>query len=89
MLTSLVSLLPASVQPYAKTVAASILSALTVVASLTPLPEWLTIVIAVLSAPVIFAVPNLDPAARKQRESVQPPAASYSGGSKVDGTYHG
>jgi hypothetical protein len=75
MLTSLVSTLPAKWQPYAKTYAAAIVTALTVVASLTPLPDWLTVVVAVLSAPLVFAVPNLDPAARKQDESTMPPSA--------------
>lgn len=76
MLTSLVSLLPASAQPYAKTIAAAILSALTTVSALVAdVPQWVTVVVAVLSTPVVFAVPNLDPAARKQDESVQPPQA--------------
>jgi len=76
MLTSLVSLLPASAQPYAKTIAAAILSTLTTVSALVPnLPQWVTVVVAVLSTPIVFATPNLDPNARKQAESVQPPAA--------------
>lgn len=75
MLTSIVSTLPAKWQPYAKAYAAAIVSALTAIAALTPLPEWLTIVVAVLSAPLVFATPNLDPAARAQDESVQPPDA--------------
>ena len=102
MLTSLVSVLPASWQPYAKTIAATILSALTTVSALVDVPEWVTVVIAVLSAPVIFAVPNLDPKAEKQDESVQPPFAAptsfheqdvqpvpRSADTKTDAAYHG
>jgi hypothetical protein len=73
VLTSLVSTLPAKWQPYAKTYAAALVTGLAVVASFTPLPDWLAVVLAVLTAPVVFAVPNLDPNARKQSESVQPP----------------
>src|SRR5690349_5398138 len=85
MLTSLVSTLPAKWQPYAKTYTAALLSALVTVSALVDLPEWLTVVLAVLTAPLVFAVPNLDPAARKQDESVQPPE-TYGG--KHEATYH-
>ena len=95
MLTSLVSVLPASWQPYAKTIAAAILSTLTTVSALVDVPQWVTVVIAVLSAPVIFAVPNLDPKAAKQDESVQPPYAGegWPAGTtwidpKADAAYH-
>jgi hypothetical protein len=87
MLTSLVSTLPASWQPYAKAYAAALLSALTALSAvLDSVPQWVTLAIALLSAPAIFAVPNLDPQAEKQDESVQPPD-TY--GSKSDATYHG
>ena len=41
----------------------------------TEVGHWLTIVVAVLSAVATYAVPNKDPRARHQAESVQPPAA--------------
>lgn len=80
MLESIVSTLPAKVQPYAKTYAAALVSALTAIAALTPLPDWVTIVVAVLTAPLVFGTPNLDPKAEKQAESVQPPEASLGDG---------
>jgi hypothetical protein len=81
MFESLVSLLPASAQPYAKTIVAAILSALGVLSStLDEVPGWVPIVVALLSAPAIFAFPNLDPKAEKQAESVQPPAAPLGAG---------
>lgn len=74
MLTSLVSTLPASWQPYAKTYISALLSLLTVLSVALPAaPDWLPIAIAILSAPLVFATPNLDPRAAKQDESVQPP----------------
>lgn len=77
MLTSLVSLLPVSAQPYAKTLTAALVSALTVLTTvLDDAPSWLPIVLAVLTAPVVFAVPNLDPAAKAQDESTMPPDAA-------------
>ena len=75
MLTSIVSTLPASWQPYAKAYAAALLSALTTLAAITDVPQWITVAIALLSAPLVFATPNLDPSAEKQDESVQPPYA--------------
>jgi hypothetical protein len=87
MFTSIVSTLPASWQPYAKAYTAALLSALTALSAvLDSVPQWVTLTIALLSAPAIFAVPNLDPQAEKQDESVQPPV-TY--GSKSDATYHG
>lgn len=75
-LDSFVSSLPVGVQPYVKTYVAAILAALTVVIAAIPeAPRWITIVIAVLSAPTVYAMPNKDPNAVKQDESVQPPAA--------------
>ena len=81
MLTSIVSTLPASWQPYAKSYAAALLSALvTLSAVLDVVPKWVTIVIALLSAPAVFATPNLDPKAEKQDESVQPPESDIAAG---------
>ena len=77
VLESLVGTLPAKAQPYAKTYAAAIVTALTVVSSLVDLPTWVTITLAVATAPVVFAVPNLDPLAAKQDESVQPPVDDH------------
>lgn len=36
--------------------------------------HWLTVVVAVVTAVATWAVPNLDPGADHQDESVQPPA---------------
>ena len=81
MLTSIVSTLPASWQPYAKAYAAALLSALTTLSAvLDAVPQWVTIVVALLSAPAVFAVPNLDPNAEKQDESVQPPESDMGAG---------
>lgn len=89
MLESIVSTLPASWQPYAKTYAAALVSALTAIAALTPLPEWVTIVVAVLTAPLVFGTPNLDPNAAKQDESVQPPEpVQYASDTKLDAALH-
>lgn len=80
MLTSLVSLLPSSTQPYAKTLTAALVSILTVLATtLEAAPAWLPIVLAILSAPAVYAVPNLDPSAVAQDESTMPPEASLDG----------
>jgi len=76
-LESIVDTLPAKAQPYAKTYAASVMAALTVISASVPdAPHWLTIVLAILGAPVVFGTPNKDPLAKKQDESVQPPDAS-------------
>lgn len=75
VLDSLTGILPAKAQPYAKTLAATLMATLTILPTVTDVPDWLTVVFAVLSAPVVFAVPNLDPLAEKQDESVQPPHA--------------
>lgn len=75
VLNALVGLLPAKAQPYAKTLAATLMATLTILPTVTDLPDWVSVVFAVLSAPVVFAVPNLDPLARKQDESTQPPAS--------------
>lgn len=74
MLTSLVSLLPVSVQPYAKGITAALLAVLTVLSVTLPAaPDWVTIALAVLSAPAIYAMPNLDPRGEAQDESTMPP----------------
>jgi len=73
ILDTLVGTLPAKVQPYAKTYAAVIVSGLTVASALLDLPAWVTIALAIANAPVVFAIPNLDPSGEKQDESVQPP----------------
>jgi len=76
VLNSAVGWLPVKWQPYAKTIAAAVLALLTVLSTTVDgLPTWLTVAAAVLTAPVVFATPNLDPAAQKQDESVQPPEA--------------
>ncbi|MER7070983.1 hypothetical protein [Terrabacter sp. NPDC000476] len=79
MLDAIVSTLPAKAQPYAKTYAAVLLTALTVIAAAVDAPKWLTILVAVLTAPLVFAVPNLDPRGRAQDESVQPPTTEFDG----------
>lgn len=75
VLESLVGVLPAKAQPYAKTLAATGMAALTILPTVTDVPDWVSVVFAVLSAPVVFAVPNLDPLAEKQDESTMPPDA--------------
>ena len=74
ILETVVGTLPAKAQPYAKTYAAVLISGLAVLSASLDLPAWVTIALAVANAPVVFAVPNLDPNAEKQDESVQPPA---------------
>ena len=74
VLTSVVGWLPVKYQPYAKTIAAAVLALLTILSvTVDGLPTWVTIAAAVLTAPVVFATTNLDPAAQKQDESVMPP----------------
>ena len=52
--------------------------------------EWGTVAIAALvTGGAVFAVPNRDPQAQHQDESVMPPSQSYSGDSKTDAAYHG
>ena len=75
MLNSIVSTLPAAWQPYAKTYAAALVTALTIIVASVDAPKWLTIAVAVLSAPLVFATPNLDPKAEAQDESTMPPYA--------------
>ena len=75
MLTSIVSTLPESWQPYAKSYAAALLSVLTTLSAVVDVPQWVTVAIALLSAPLVYATPNLDPAAEKQDESTMPPSA--------------
>lgn len=83
-LESIVGTLPAKVQPYAKTYAAALVTALTVISASLDLPVWVTLALAVANAPVVFAVPNLDPNATKQDESVQPPDTRLTLGDKPD-----
>jgi hypothetical protein len=73
VLESVTGLLPAKAQPYAKTLAATLMAVLTILPVVTEAPDWITVAVAILSAPVVFALPNLDPLAQKQDESVQPP----------------
>jgi ABC-type uncharacterized transport system permease subunit len=56
---SVVSLLPVKVQPYAKTIVA-VLGVVVgaVVSSLDSVPSWLNVVVAVLTALGVYAVPN-------------------------------
>ena len=76
MFDAIVSLLPAKVQPYAKTIVA-VLGVIvgTVVDSLDEVPPWLTLAVAILTALGVYAAPNKDPRAERQAESVQPPDA--------------
>ena len=61
VLESLVRLLPAKAQPYAKSLTATLMAVLTVLPTVLDAPDWLTIVFAVLSAPLVYSVPNVDP----------------------------
>ena len=71
----IVGFLPASLQPYAKTLVAALLAVGTIVSVANDAPLWVTIAFAALSAPVVFGAPNLDPKAEKQEQSVMPPEA--------------
>jgi hypothetical protein len=73
VLETVVGWLPPKVQPYAKTIAAALSAVLPIASAASGLPLWVTVLAAALSAPVVFAVPNKDPNAEKQAESVQPP----------------
>jgi hypothetical protein len=55
----IVSLLPAKLQPYAKAIAALLLGASAVAATIAGLPTWVPIVLALLNAPVVYAVENV------------------------------
>ena len=59
MFDSLVSLLPEKAQPYAKTIVA-VLGVIVgaIVSSLDSVPAWLNVVVAVLTALGVYAVPN-------------------------------
>jgi hypothetical protein len=65
--------------PYAKTVVAILGAVLTAVLTQFPDSEavqtWGPIVSALLTALTVYAVPNRDPLAEHQDESVQPPSA--------------
>lgn len=73
VLEAITGTLPLKAQPYAKTYAAVLMTLLTTITVLTDAPDWLQIATALVTAPVVFGVPNLDPLAIKQQESVQPP----------------
>jgi hypothetical protein len=75
LLAPLVRLLPLSWQPRAKAVAILVVTALTVASLLTDVPDWVAVVIAVIGPPAVWGVPNLDPTARHQDQSVTPPPA--------------
>lgn len=65
--------------PYAKTVVAILGSVLTVIMAQYPdspeVQRWGAIVAALLTSILVYAVPNKDPQAEHQDESVQPPQA--------------
>jgi hypothetical protein len=65
--------------PYAKTVVAILGAVLTAVLTQFPdneaVQQWGPIVSALLTALTVYAVPNKDPEASHQDESVQPPQA--------------
>lgn len=52
------ALLPPSVAPYAKAVVSFVLSALTAVSAIVDLPQWVTILSAVLTVAATYLVPN-------------------------------
>ena len=66
-----------AVLPYLKSYAALVGAICTALLGIygpeTEVGHWLTVALAVVTAVSVWAVPNLDPAARHQRESVQPP----------------
>jgi hypothetical protein len=68
-----------SIAPYAKTVVAIAGAVLTAVLTQFPdseaVQQWGPIVSALLTALTVYAVPNRDPQATHQDESVQPPSA--------------
>jgi hypothetical protein len=84
VLESLVGTLPAKVQPYAKTYAAALTSGLAVASGMLDFPVWLTVALAVANAPIVFAVPNLEPApvafAKVKPADPTDPTASPRGG---------
>jgi len=65
------------VNPYAKFVVALIGAIVTALLATYPdnpdVQQWGTIIVAVLTSLGVYAVPNKDPKARHQRESVMPP----------------
>ena len=78
------------IKPYAKAVAAFLAPAAVALTSAVQdasaggdtitTGEWVTAACACfITAGMVFAVPNRDPQARHQDESVQPPAASHDG----------
>lgn len=65
------------IQPHLKAYAALIGAVCTALLGVygpdTQTGHWLTVIVAVVTAVATWAVPNLDPTARHQDESVQPP----------------
>jgi hypothetical protein len=71
-----VNTLPVGVRPYAKAVVAVIGVILTaLVTNLDEVPQWLSVLVSILTALGVYATPNKDPQAVHQDESVQPPLA--------------
>jgi hypothetical protein len=71
--------------PYGKAITAAIIAALTAYVSVQPNGvnggEWANVAVAFLTAlGLVWAVPNKDPEATHQDESVQPPAEGDRGG---------
>lgn len=60
VIDTFVTLLPPALRPYGKAIAALILGAGVVAASAAGAPSWVPIVIAVLNAPVVYAVENVE-----------------------------
>ena len=58
MFAAAVSLLPTSWQPYAKTLIAIVTSLLIVASTATDAPEWISIALAILAAPLVYFTPN-------------------------------
>jgi len=67
------------IQPYLKAYAALIGAVCTALLGVygpdSETGHWLTVIVAVATAAATWAVPNLDPRAEHQDESVQPPEA--------------
>jgi Mg2+/citrate symporter len=64
----LVSLLPAKLQPYGKAIAALVLSGLALAATMAGAPAYIGIILMVLNAPVVYGVPNIEPAPEGEPE---------------------
>lgn len=79
------------IAPYTKTVVAILGAVLTAVMTQFPdnaaVQQWGPIVSALLTALAVYAVPNKDPRAEHQDESVQPPAQPILGKAFTGGTF--